>query len=117
MPSVTEEIQALEEELRQAELGPDPRFFQTYLDDAMVFVAEGKVSQPKAKIVEAHTPGKGQKFTRVEMTEMNIVDHGNTAVVTCSGTYEGPAGTHALRYLRIWARKADGWRIVAGSMI
>src|SRR6185369_5663025 len=94
MSSVQKEIEELEEQLRQAELGPDPEFFQTHIDDYMIFVAESKAARPKAMIVEAHRPGKGQKFTRVEMSEMTILDHGSTAVVTCTGTYEGPNGTH-----------------------
>lgn len=117
MTSVRDEIAALEEQLRQAELGPDPDFFRVYVDDEMVFVADGKVAQPKEMIVQAHTPGKGQKFTRVDMSDMKIVEHGSTVVVTCQGEYEGPNGAIVLKYLRIWARKSDGWRIVAGAMI
>jgi hypothetical protein len=115
--SVTSEIQRLEEELRQAELGPDAEFFVKHIDDQMVFVGGGQSAQPKAQIVEAHRPGKGQKFTRVEMTDMKIIDQGVAAVVTCQGTYEGPNGTHVLKFMRVWAKKNDGWKIIAGAMI
>ena len=117
MISVKIEIESLEERLKQAELGPDPDFFEKHIDDDMVFVADGTSSRPKRQIVEAHRPGKGQKFTRVEMSEMVIVDHGDAAVVTCKGTYEGDKGTHVLKFMRVWAKKPDGWKIVAGSMI
>ena len=117
--TVKSEIEALEEALRQAELGPDPRFFATHLDDQMIFVADGQAAQPKAMIVQAHTPdsGKGQKFTRVEMSEMRIIDQGNAAVVTCKGEFDGPNGTQVLRFMRVWVKKPEGWRIVAGAMI
>lgn len=44
----------------------------------------------KAKVVAAHRPGAGPKFTKVEMSDFKIVDHGDAAVVTCKGSYEGP---------------------------
>jgi len=54
--STREEIMYLEERLRQAELGPDPAFFEEHLaDDA---VLDGQ--QLKAKVVEAHQPGSGK---------------------------------------------------------
>lgn len=115
--SVRDEILALEEQLRQAELGPDPAFFAKHLDDAMLFVADGKANQMKQFIVEMHQPGKGQKFTRVEMSDMNIIDHGTAAVVTCKGEFEGPAGRQTLRFMRVWCKKPDGWKIIAASMI
>jgi len=117
MNSVESEIASLEEGLRQAELGPDPEFFEKHVDDKMVFISDGQASQPKAHIVEAHRPGKGQKFTRVEMSDMTILDQGTAAVVTCTGTYESSNGTIVLKFMRVWVRKVDGWKIVAGSMI
>jgi hypothetical protein len=117
MISVQTEIESLEERLKQAELGPDPEFFEKHIDDDMVFVVNGQTSKPKTLIVEAHRPGKGQKFTRVEMSDMTIIDQGSAAVVTCQGTYEGPEGTHVLKFMRVWCKKPDGWKIIAGSMI
>ncbi|MBX9685972.1 MAG: nuclear transport factor 2 family protein [Candidatus Obscuribacterales bacterium] len=117
MNSVQAEIEQLEEQLRLAELGPDPEFFEKYIDDKMIFVANGKTSAPKKQIVNAHKPEQCQKFTRVEMSELSIVEHGSTAVVTCTGTYEGPSGTHVLRFMRVWSLKIDGWRIVAAALV
>ena len=116
MTSVESEIASLEESLRQAELGPDPNFFERHVDDNMVFIADGQASRPKAHIVEAHRPGKAQKFTRVEMSDMIIVDQGVAAVVTCTGTYEGPNGTQVLKFMRVWVNNGDDWKVVAGSM-
>ena len=115
MSSTKREIEQLEEELMQAELGPEPEFFEKYIDEDMIFVAGGEASKPKRMIVEAH--GKGPKFTRVEMSDMTIIDQGNAAVVTCQGFFEGPQGSHTLKFMRVWAKKEDGWRIVAGAMI
>ncbi len=116
MPNV-DEIAILEERLRVAELGPDPAVFEELLADDVVLVAEnGQPFFAKQKVVDAHRAGAAPKFTRVEMRDLQIVDHGSAAVVTCTGTYEGPQGGATLRFMRIWVRKDGKWRIVAGAV-
>ncbi len=110
--SAREEILALEEALRRAELGPDPDFFQRVLaDDA---VLDGALA--KSKVVAAHRPGGPAKFTRVEMSDFQLFEHGPAVVVTCKGIYEGPAGSHTLNFMRVWLKQASGWQIIAGSV-
>jgi hypothetical protein len=117
MSPVQSEIAALEERLRLAELGPDPKFFEEALADDLVLVAEdGQAFFAKSKVVEAHQPGKGPKFTRVEMSDMRILDHGMAAVVTCKGTYESPQSTVTLKFMRVWLKKNNRWQIIAGSV-
>ncbi len=109
--STPQEIAALEEQLRQAELGPDPGFFERILaDDAIL---DGR--RLKSRVVEAHRPGSAAKFTRVEMTDMQIIDYGDAAVVTCKGTYEGPHGTFTLSFMRVWLKRGGRWQIIAGT--
>ncbi len=114
--TVQAEIQALEDRLIQAELGPDPAFFQEYLDDQAVMVAEGNAAFMKDKVVAAHQPGAGPKFTRVQMSDMQIIEHGSAAVVICNGVYETAAATHKLKFMRTWVKKPEGWRIVSGTV-
>lgn len=116
MPSTHDEITALEERLRQAELGPDPRFFEEALADDAVLVSQEGAGFAKAKVVDAHRPGKGPKFTRVGMSDLQIVDHGTAAVVTCQGTYESAQSTFTLKFMRVWLKKNDRWQIVAASV-
>jgi ketosteroid isomerase-like protein len=117
MSPVQIEIAALEERLRLAELGPDPKVFEEALaDDAVLVAQDGQPSFAKSKVVEAHQPGRGGKFTRVEMRDMKIVDHGVAAVVTCQGTYEGPQFSGTLKFMRVWLKKDNRWQIVAGSI-
>ena len=117
MSSVQNEIAELEERLRLAELGPDPMFFEKALADDVVLIAEdGQAFFAKSKVVEAHQPGKGPKFTRVEMRDMQIVDHGIAAVVTCKGTYETPQSNVTLKFMRVWLKKNNQWQIIAGSV-
>ena len=106
-----EEILKLEEELRQAELGPNPDFFQRVLADEALLDGQ----KLKSKVVEAHKPGKGPKFEKVEMTEMKIIDHGDAAVVTCKGLYEGPQWSGSLTFMRVWHKRSGKWQIIAGT--
>ena len=109
--STMEEILQLEERLRRAELGPDPDFFEKMLaDDA---VLEGQLL--KSKVLEAHRPGLGPKFTRVEMSDYELRDHGTAVVVTCKGKYEGPRWSGTLRFMRVWLKRDGKWKIIAGS--
>ena len=101
MSTVETAIAELEERLRLAELGPDPKFFEQVLDD---------------KVVDAHRPRKAPKFTRVEISDMKILDHGTAAVVTCRGTYESPPSSVTLKFMRVWVKKNNYWKIVAGSI-
>ena len=117
MTPVQTEIAALEERLRLAELGPDPKFFEEALaEDAVMVSQNGQPSLAKSKIVDAHQPGSGPKFTRIEMRDMKIVHHGEAAVVTCQGIYEGPQFSGTLKFMRVWVKKSNRWQIVAGAV-
>jgi hypothetical protein len=111
--STRDEIIALEERLRQAELGPDPAFFEAMVADEAII--DG---QPiKAKIVAAHRPGGGPKFTKVEVSDFEIADHGTAAVVTCTGTYDGPQWSGSLKFMRVWLKRNRRWQIIAASIL
>lgn len=107
--SVKSEILNLEERLRLAELGPEPEVFAELLDDECLMDGQ----KLKEKIVAAHQPGHGPKFTKVEMSEFKIVEHECAAVVTCKCAYEGAQWSGTLRFQRVWAKKNAGWKIVA----
>ncbi|MGI8737906.1 MAG: nuclear transport factor 2 family protein [Candidatus Eremiobacter antarcticus] len=107
-----EEITQLEERLRDAELGPDPAFFEEVLADDVMLDRQ----RAKAKVVEAHQPGSGPKFSKVEISNYDIVDHGVAAVVTCDGTYEGPRASRTLSFMRVWLKRGGRWQIIAGSV-
>lgn len=108
--STIQEIMRLEEELRLAELAPDPLFFERVLANEVLIDGQ----KVKAKVVEAHRPGGGQKFTKVKMSDFQIVDHGQAAVVTCVGTYEGTKWSGSLKFTRVWFKKENQWQIIAG---
>ena len=79
----------------------------------------GQDGQPffaKRKVVEAHQPGIVPKFTRVEVNDLQVIDHGTAAVVTCAGTYESAQASVTLKFMRVWVKKNNRWQIVAGSV-
>jgi Domain of unknown function (DUF4440) len=111
--STIDEIVALEERLRQAELGPDPAFFETIVaDDAVI---DGL--RIKDKIVAAHRPGGGPKFTKLTISRMEIADYGTAAVVTCTGAYEGDDWSGTLNFVRVWHKRNRRWQIIAASIV
>ncbi len=110
------ELASLEDRLEDAELGPDAAFYEEFVDDPALMIAANDISFSKSHILDAHRPGKGNNFTRVEMSDMKIIEHGTAAVVTGKGLYEGANGTHNLKFMRVWVSKPEGWRIVAGSV-
>ena len=116
MSTVETAIAELEERLRLAELGPDPKFFEQVLDDNVVLISDDDQPVGKSKVVDAHRPRKAPKFTRVEISDMKIIDHGTAAVVTCRGTYESPPSSVTLKFMRVWVKKNNYWKIVAGSI-
>ena len=68
MTTVQNEIAALEQRLRFAELGSEPGFFEAVLADDVVIVGDdGQPFFAKTKVVEAHQPGTRPKFTGVEI--------------------------------------------------
>src|SRR4051812_23009211 len=98
MGNLETEIASLEEKLRLAELGPDAQFFEQHLADEVVMVSGDGAAITKSLVVEAHQPGKKPGFTRVEMNDVKIINHGTAAVVTCLGTYENSQGTFTLKF-------------------
>ena len=110
--STVEEIRDLEEKLRRAEIAPDPEFFKTVLADDVVL--NNKLG--KARVVDAHRAGEFPKFTSVEMADLEIREHGDAAVVTCTGTFDGPGWTGKLKFMRVWLKIAGRWQIIAGSV-
>ena len=109
--STKDEIMLLEDQLRTAELGPNPQFFEEILDDNALLDGQ----RMKSKIVDAHRPGKGQAFTSVEMSGFEIVDHGDVVIVLCKGKYVGPQWSGSLKFMRIWLKKDSHWKIIAGT--
>ena len=109
------EIMALEEKLRTAEVGPDPEFFRSVLADSVVL--NHRPGKNRVLDAHAHGPTEMPKFTRVEMADLEIREHGDScAVVTCKGTFSGPGWEGTLQFMRVWLKIEGEWKIIAGSV-
>ena len=106
-----EEVKELENKMVESELGPDANFFETYIADNALL--DGQFL--KQKVVDAHQPGKGSKFTSVEMSNFQFYDHGSTVVVTCTGKYISAAWSGTLNFVRVWHKQNNSWKIIAGT--
>ncbi len=117
MSTVSTEIAKLEERLRVAELGPDPKVFEELLDDNMLVLNDaGDPFLAKPTVIAAHQPGRAPKFVDVEITDLHVVDHGQAATVTCRGNYKTADSSFSLKVMRVWLKKNDGWKIIAGTV-
>ena len=115
--AVHDEIAALEERLRLAELAPDPAFFEAILADDVVLSQNGNTGLTKQDVVAGHQPAGGPKFTSVETRDLKIVAHGDTAIATCEGVFTPPGNKAvSLHMLRVWQKRAGGWQIIAASI-
>jgi hypothetical protein len=111
MSKSIDEIKEIEEQMVQAELGPQPEFFQKYLADESVLDGQ----KLKSRVVEAHKPGHGPKFTHVKMSDYEYADFGDAVVVTCKGEYKSEKWLGSLQFMRVWFKTPLGWQIIAGT--
>ncbi len=113
-------IVAHEEALRQAMLVNDVDALRELIDDDLTFVTYTGGIADKAMDLAAHA-ARTLRLTFMTPSDTRVQRYGDVAVVTvrmtAAGTYAGVPFDNAFRYLRVWHRSGDAWRIVAGSMV
>lgn len=110
----------LEEELRQAMMASDTEKLDELIDESLVFIApDGNIATKQMDL--AIHKSKIQKMSKLSPSEQAIKIHDDFAVVTVkmeiSGTYLDFDISGHYRYLRIWKKFGDNWKIVAGSVV
>ncbi len=112
-------IEEYEEQLRQAQLSSDVAVLDRLLDDELVFTALDGNVVGKAEDLGMHRSGR-LRISELEPSDRRILELGDVVVVNvrmdAAAHVDGTAAAGPLRYTRIWARRPDGWRIVAGHM-
>lgn len=112
------EIIKLEEELRLTMLNGDAEKLDELVDDSLTFVIPNGMIITKSMDLAGYK-NKIQKISQIKQSEQGIKIHDNFAVVTVKadivGTYNGVSMSGLYRFLRIWAKIKNSWRIVAGS--
>jgi ketosteroid isomerase-like protein len=114
-----DEILACEAELRQAQLTSDVATLDRLLDDALVFTSYDGMLASKSDDLEMHG-SRRLRITRMEPGDRHLLHLGETSVVSvlmnAEAIVDGSPVTAALRYTRVWHKRPEGWRLVAGHM-
>jgi hypothetical protein len=89
------------------------------IDDALVFTGPDGNIYSKADDLAAHRSG-AIRITRLEPSDEHVQRFDGIAVVNVrmemAGTFNGAPFAGSFRYLRVWCRRPDGWRVVAGQV-
>jgi ketosteroid isomerase-like protein len=103
--STDDEILACEAELRHAQLTGDVAVLDCLLDDLLMFTNIDGTIASKSDDLAMHRSGQ------LRITKMDPSDRMNAEAIM-----NGVPVTATLRYSRIWHKRTDGWRLVAGHM-
>lgn len=113
------EIVKLEEELRKAMITSDVQKLDELIDNSLVFVSPYGCVVTKQMDLDAHKSGM-QKIKNLVPSEQTVEIRDNFAIVTVkmslTGAYNEMDITGNFRYLRLWQKTNDGWKIVAGTV-
>lgn len=120
MQEIIDKIIKREEELRLAMLNSDVEKLDELIDDSLVFVAPNGMVATKEMDLSTHRSGI-QKMTQLVQSEQTIQIQNDFAIVTVkadiTGTYADTSISGQYRYLRIWSKINDAWKVVAGSVV
>src|SRR5690349_13028363 len=117
--SIEDEILACEADLRQAQLTGDIAMLDRLLDDVLVFTSFDGTLATKKDDLALHRSGR-LRITRMDPADRNLLHLGPTSVVSVlmntEAVVDGSPVTAKMRYTRVWHKRPEGWRLVAGHM-
>ena len=117
--SPDDSLLAAESALRRAQLTGDVAALESLVDDELVFTGPDGSVYGKADDLDAHRQG-WVRITKLEPSEERVQRFGDVAVVSVrmemEGSFKGAPFAGSFRYTRVWCRRADEWRIVAGHV-
>ncbi|MBX3016923.1 MAG: nuclear transport factor 2 family protein [Bdellovibrionaceae bacterium] len=115
---IENEIRELEKRLNEADSSSvrDTRpILEELLDDEAVLIGPGGELHDKAFVVKNHGPER-VPFVRVIVEELDVTAMGESALVLCRTRYVTTQGQFQIRFLRIWRKRQNQWRVVAGTI-
>ena len=117
--SIDDEILACEGQLREAQLTGDVAVLDRLLDDLLLFTNLDGTLASKNDDLSLHRSGR-LRIVRMDPSDRHLLHLRETSVVSVRMNAEaimnGVPVAATLRYTRIWHRRTDGWRLVAGHM-
>ncbi len=113
-------VQQLEAELRAAQLSADVSVLDRLIDDALLFTGPDGSLATKADDLALHRSG-AVRFTEHEPSDLEWRAVASDVIVVAlrarlAGVMHGQPFSGDYRYTRVWARRDDAWRIVAGHV-
>ena len=114
------QIIKLEEELRLAMLHNDVEKLDELIDDSLIFTTPNGGVVTKQMDLDAHR-AKIQIMTTMSASEQVIQTYESCVVVSVKmeikGQYNDTPILGNYRYLRVWSKIKDKYRVVAGSVV
>lgn len=116
---MSDEIRQVEQRLRAAMLAGDVTALDALIDDTLMFIGPDSRVYAKDDDLENYRSGR-QTISRIDVKELRIETHGDTAVAMVladmAGGFLGHGFDGTFRYLRTWSRASGQWQIIAGSV-
>jgi ketosteroid isomerase-like protein len=106
--------------LRAAQLQSDVTALDELIDDALLFTGPDGALMTKSDDLALHRGGVVQ-FTALEPRDMRLLVLTDDVVVVAlrthlKGSFQNTAFAGDFRATRVWARRGEAWRIVAGHV-
>ncbi len=116
---IDDEILECEGELRKAQLTGDAALLARLLDDALLFTSFDGTVASKSDDLSLHRSGR-LRITKMDPIDRHVLHLGSTSVVSVlmetEAVIDGVPATANMRYTRVWHKRENGWRLVAGHM-
>jgi ketosteroid isomerase-like protein len=101
------------------QLAGDAAVLDRFLDDLLVVITVDGTLASKSDDLSLHRSGR-LRITRMDPSDRHLLHLGETSVVSvrmdAEAVMNGQPVTATLRYTRVWHKRSDGWRLVAGHM-
>jgi len=107
------QIMRLEDEWVMSRANKDAAATKALLADDYLGGGVGGQSQTKQQFVDLVTAG--QFAGKPEQSERKVRIYGNTAISTGLVTGVGPTPTDKIRFIRVYAKRNNQWRLVASQ--
>jgi hypothetical protein len=117
--SIDDEILTCEAELRQAQLTGDVAALDRLLDERLLFTGIDGALASKQEDLSLHRSGR-LRITKMEPLDRHMLHLEGISVVSVGmdavAIMDGTPVSATLRYTRVWHKRPEGWRVVAGHM-
>jgi ketosteroid isomerase-like protein len=116
MTALTDQVNAMEAQLREAMLAGDLKVLDALLAEDVVFTDQTGNRLTKADDMAAHRLGR-LKITQINISDQRVRPCGTCAIVTLvadvGGSFDGQSFSGRFAYTRVWERPDGKWRVAA----